>query len=81
MDYEHAGRVAKARILADTLRGLGVTSAEAATYDPDQRKATSLEAGRRAPSEDTWAMVVSDLRLRERLEHVTAATDDEFAGL
>jgi hypothetical protein len=81
MDYEHAGRVAKARILADTLRGLGVTSAEAATYDETARKATSAEAGRRTPSQATWEMVVADLRLHERLAKVTAAEADEFAGL
>jgi len=81
MDYEHAGRVAKARVLADTLREMGVTSAEAATYDDDERKAAAAAAERKVPSAATWEMVVADLRLRERLAHVTPATNDEFAGL
>lgn len=81
VDYEHAGRVAKARALADVLRLRGAVATEAMCYSAAERAAVAAQAGKRAPSDLTWEYVVADLRLRELLEGVAAAADQDFVGL
>lgn len=80
-DYEHAGRVAKARKLADALRLRGTSAAEAATLSAPERNALARAAGIRVPSDLTWQYVVADVRLREMLTSIGTATNQEFTAL
>lgn len=79
IDYEREGRIRKARKLADELERRGVSEDAADAYDRAERNALARDLGVRVPSDETWALVVADLRLRDLLASIPPATDDEFS--
>ena len=66
--YETAGRLVKATRIADILAAHGYGSAQVAGFNEEQRVLAASAAQytrKKAPSPETWEMVVKLLRQRE----------------
>lgn len=74
-DREALARARKSGLIADAAEARGINSSVAARLDQDGRDALAALAGCRAPSEETWTLVVARLLMREN------PPTDPFAGL
>lgn len=65
--FHYRQRARKAYAIAKWMREHGITADTAeAMSEREARNMTAAAAGQRPPSDETWAMVVAELRSRER---------------